>query len=360
MHARLAQGFAVAESLDGTGLTVAAHEVGGLLWRAGVVTGAAQLAALRPPPSDAAKRIGFDQVLRLAALVAGDPALAVPAPLPSSLAGAPATAAAAAVSGTARPLQLTVQRVVLSSSVVELQEVQSLFVVVRGELASAAHGRPPPTLRSATQRKLGATLELNLSTLLVGSVVDVELWHEPQAAGAARLLGSAQLKLGNLYQSTNPNLPLQYELPLHDSRAVHLATLHLLSQPHAAPSRPTAAVPAAGASATITAQHRAVGTGTGTGGSLQHGAAARLPGSGAPPRKPTELANWRKGELDSLETSLARLKRHTGMQVAQVMPGLEQAKLQMARMVADEAAERAAKRPAIEMGRSRELGVQLA
>ena len=47
---------------------------------------------------------------------------------------------------------------------------------------------------------------------------------------------------------------------------------------------------------------------------------------------------------------------HWTAQTAEV----EQAKLQMARMVADEAAERAAKQPAIEMGRSRELGVQLA
>ena len=62
VHARLAQAFALADSLDGG--TVAAHEVGALLWRTGVVTAAAQLAALRPPPSDSAKRVGFEQVLR--------------------------------------------------------------------------------------------------------------------------------------------------------------------------------------------------------------------------------------------------------------------------------------------------------
>ena len=61
VHARLAQAFAVADSLDGG--TVAAHEVGALLWRTGVVTAAAQLAALRPPPSDSAKRVGFEQAL---------------------------------------------------------------------------------------------------------------------------------------------------------------------------------------------------------------------------------------------------------------------------------------------------------
>ena len=61
VHARLAQAFAVADSLDGG--TVAAHEVGALLWRTGVVTAAAELAALRPPASDAAKRVGFEQAL---------------------------------------------------------------------------------------------------------------------------------------------------------------------------------------------------------------------------------------------------------------------------------------------------------
>ena len=62
VHARLAHAFALADSLDGG--TVAAHEVGALLWRTGVVTAAAQLAALRPPPSDSAKRVGFEQALR--------------------------------------------------------------------------------------------------------------------------------------------------------------------------------------------------------------------------------------------------------------------------------------------------------
>ena len=62
VHARLAHAFALADSLDGG--TVAAHEVGALLWRTGVVTAAAQLAALRPLPSDSAKRVGFEQALR--------------------------------------------------------------------------------------------------------------------------------------------------------------------------------------------------------------------------------------------------------------------------------------------------------
>jgi len=140
------------------------------------------------------------QVLRLAAQATdGSPLSAlgmlgkthgVPAPgtaaagaaAPHSSSPARVAAAPAGTGGAARPLLLTVQRAVLSSWVVELQAVQALHLVVRGELVSGgapggAHGgshgaRAPLMLRSATQRKRGATLELNLSAMLVGEASD--------------------------------------------------------------------------------------------------------------------------------------------------------------------------------------------
>ena len=63
-----------------------------------------------------------------------------------------------------------------------------------------------------------------------------------------------------------------------------------------------------------------------------------------------EPADWRQVELDSLEKSLARLKRHTGLQPSQLVPGLEVAKLEMAKMVEEAAAGRAAKCAALELG----------
>jgi hypothetical protein len=343
----------------------------------------------------------------------------IKAPHPSSLAGVPA--APTGTGGAARPLLLTVQRVVLRSWVVELQAVQALHVVVRGELVSGTQGstqgpRAPLMLRSATQRKRGATLELNLSAMLVGeaSCVEIELLHEPLSSGTSHVLGSAQLELGRLYQSTAAQ-PLQYELPLYDARAMHVATLQLLSQPHAklalAPPPPAAvslaAVAASGAQAAAVppapaavvggavaapaasevavaaqvqvleaelaqARQRAEGLqrenlrlaqrshtqlqhGAG-GGSVDQGRHGAGGGArGGPRMDPTD---WRKAELDSLERSLARLQRHTGLQASSSMPGLEIAKIEMARMVEEAAGGRGAQGAALELGVQGAMGVQ--
>ena len=335
---------------------------------------------------------------------AGTVAAGAAAPHSSSPAGVAAAPAGTGVA--ARPLLLTVQRAVLSSWVVELQAVQALHLVVRGELVAAgAHGgapgaRAPLMLRSATQRKRGATLELNLSAMLVGeaSCVEIELLHEPlPASGAAHVLGSAQLELGRLYQSSAAQ-PLQYELPLYDARAMHVATLQLLSQPHAklahgtpppaaaslaavaaSGAQPAAATPpapvavAGGAVAgevavaaqvqllkaeLAQAQQRAEGLqrenlrlaqrshtqqGAGLGEQGRHGAGARG-------RSRVEPDDWRKAELDALERSLARLQRQTGLQASSAMPGLEIAKLEMARMVEAAAGGRGAQGAALELG----------
>ena len=338
--------------------------------------------------------------------------VAAGAAAPHSSSPARVAAAPAGTGGAARPLLLTVQRAVLSSWVVELQAVQALHLVVRGELVSgSAHGgahgsapgaRAPLMLRSATQRKRGATLELNLSAMLVGeaSCVEIELLHEPlPSSGAAHVLGSAQLELGRLYQSSAAQ-PLQYELPLYDARAMHVATLQLLSQPHAklahgtpppaavslaavaaSGAQPAAATPpapvavAGGAVAggapgggavagevavaaqvqllkaeLAQAQQRAEGLqrenlrlaqrshtqqGAGLGEQGRHGAGAR----GGSRMEPDD---WRKAELDSLERSLARLQRQTGLQASSAMPGLEIAKIEMARMVEEAAGGRGA------------------
>ena len=58
-------------------------------------------------------------------------------------------------------------------------------------------------------------------------------------------------------------------------------------------------------------------------------------------------ADWRKAELDSLERSLARLQRHTGLQASSSMPGLEIAKLEM---VEEAAGGRGAQGAALELG----------
>jgi len=368
------------------------------------------------------------QVLRLAAQATdGSPLSAlgmlgkthgVPAPgtaaagaaAPHSSSPARVAAAPAGTGGAARPLLLTVQRAVLSSWVVELQAVQALHLVVRGELVSGgapggAHGgshgaRAPLMLRSATQRKRGATLELNLSAMLVGeaSCVEIELLHEPlPSSGAAHVLGSAQLELGRLYQSSAAQ-PLQYELPLYDARAMHVATLQLLSQPHAklahgtpppaaaslaavaaSGAQPAAATPpapvavAGGAVAgevavaaqvqllkaeLAQAQQRAEGLqrenlrlaqrshtqqGAGLGEQGRHGAGAR----GGSRMEPDD---WRMAELDALERSLARLQRQTGLQASSAMPGLEIAKLEMARIVEAAAGGRGAQGAALELG----------
>ena len=349
----------------------------------------------------------------------------VMAPHPSSLAGAPA--APTGTGGAARPLLLTVQRVVLSSWVVELQAVQALHVVVRGELVtgstqgsgSTQGPRAPLMLRSATQRKRGATLELNLSAMLVGeaSCIEIELLHEPlSSGGASHVLGSAQLELGRLYQSTAAQ-PLQYELPLYDARAMHVATLQLLSQPHAklalAPPPAAvslAAVAASGAqAAAMPLAPAAVAGGAVAGGAVgapvagemavaaqvqvleaelaqarqraeglqrenlrlaqrshtqqQHGGAMEQGrhGAGGGARGGTRMdpADWRKAELDSLERSLARLQRHTGLQASSSMPGLEIAKLEMARMVEEAAGGRGAQGAALELGvQGGAMGVQ--
>ena len=348
----------------------------------------------------------------------------VMAPHPSSLAGAPA--APTGTGGAARPLLLTVQRAVLSSWVVELQAVQALHVVVRGELVtgstqgsgSTQGPRAPLMLRSATQRKRGATLELNLSAMLVGeaSCVEIELLHEPLASGTSHVLGSAQLDLGRLYQSSAAQ-PLQYELPLYDARAMHVATLQLLSQPHAklalAPPPPAAvslaAVAASGAqAAAMPLAPAAVAGGAVAGGAVgapvagevavaaqvqvleaelaqarqraeglqrenlrlaqrshtqqQHGGAMEQGrhGAGGGARGGTRMdpADWRKAELDSLERSLARLQRHTGLQASSSMPALEIAKIEMARMVEEAAGGRGAQGAALELGVQGAMGVQ--
>ena len=346
--------------------------------------------------------------------------VAAGAAAPHSSSPARVAAAPAGTGGAARPLLLTVQRAVLSSWVVELQAVQELHLVVRGELVSgSAHGgahgsapgaRAPLMLRSATQRKRGATLELNLSAMLVGeaSCVEIELLHEPlPSSGAAHVLGSAQLELGRLYQSSAAQ-PLQYELPLYDARAMHVATLQLLSQPHAKLAHGTpppaavslAAVAASGAQPAVAtppapvavaggavaggapgggavagevavaaqvqllkaelaqAQQRAEGLqrenlrlaqrshtqqGAGLGEQGRHGAGAR----GGSRMEPDD---WRKAELDSLERSLARLQRQTGLQASSAMPGLEIAKIEMARMVEEAAGGRGAQGAALELG----------
>ncbi len=423
VHSRLAQAFALADSLDGG--TVAAHEVGALLWRAGVVTESSLLAALRPPPSQAAKRIGFDAVLRLAAQAADGTLLTaemlLAQPPPAGLAAPPASAAEVLLAKryTHRPLLLTVQRAVLSSWLVDLHAVQSLFVVVRGELApDAKHGRAPLMLRSATQRKRGATLELGLSAMLVGeaSLVEVrrkhserisaasfhrasaaasppplpphlrafttasapravtharerisdplhqvELMHEPLASGAAHLLGSAQLELGRLYQSTAAH-PFHYELPLYDARAMLVASLQLVAEPHAALTpaggaaalggalAASAAAPAGGAaggaahaataaqvksleSELAQARQRAEALARENAGLRAAKAAPPLSAGGArvaQQRRRLETSDWRNTQLDSLARSARRLK--------QPMPALEHATAEMAVMV--EAAKR--------------------
>jgi hypothetical protein len=68
--------------------------------------------------------------------------------------------------------------------------------------------------------------------------------------------------------------------------------------------------------------------------------------------------DWRKAELDSLERSLARLQRHTGLQASSSMPGLEIAKIEMARMVEEAAGGRGAQGAALELGVQGAMGVQ--
>ena len=351
--------------------------------------------------------------------VAAAGAVAAGAAAPHSSSPAGVAAAPAGTGGAARPLLLTVQRAVLSSWVVELQAVQALHLVVRGELVSGSthggtHGgalgaRAPLVLRSATQRKRGATLELNLSAMLVGeaSCVEIELLHEPLlSSGAAHVLGSAQLELGRLYQSSAAQ-PLQYELPLYDARAMHVATLQLLSQPRAKLAHATpppaavslAAVAASGAqpAAATPPAPVAVAGGAPGGGAVAPGAVAgevaaaaqvqvleaelaqarqraeglqrenlRLAqrshaqhrgsgeqgrhGAGARGGSRMEPDDWRKAELDSLERSLARLQRQTGLRASSAMPGLEIAKIEMARMVEEAAGGCGAQGAALELG----------
>ena len=403
VHARLAQAFALAASHDNG--TVAAHEVGSLLWRSGVIADAQMLAALRPAPSQAAKRISFDALLRLAAQAADgtflSAALLQQGQTPPTAAkmgtllgkgttAAEAAAAAAAAAGASdkRAMLLTVQRVVLSPWLAELQAVQSLFVIVRGELAPSAAmgGAAPLMLRSATQRKRGAQpLEVGLSAMLAGTagLVEVELLHEPLASGAAHLLGSAQLELGRLYPAAPPaskdgskgvERPLEYELPLYDARATHAATIHLSAQPHAALTPLTqlgdaaaapAAAPAAAATAAGSAVHLAqVHSLEAQLAAMRHRADAlakenvRLARSqprmlphgmvGAGGHSSTgeiqtrhEPTDWRKSEVVALEASLARLKRK-GEKAAVVRTVLESTRDEMAAMVEQEQKERAA------------------
>lgn len=341
--------------------------------------------------------------------------VAAGAAAPHSSSPAAVAAAPAGMGGVARPLLLTVQRAVLSSWVVELQAVQALHLVVRGELVSgstrggALGSRAPLMLRSATQRKRGATLELNLSAMLVGeaSCVEIELLHEPLlSSGTAHVLGSAQLELGRLYQSSAAQ-PLQYELPLYDARAMHVATLQLLSQPHAKLAHATpppaavslAAVAASGAqpAAATPPAPVAVAGGAPGGGAVagemagevavaaqvqvleaelaqarqraealqrenlrlaQRSHAQQQRGSGEQGRHGAgarggsrmEPDDWRRAELDSLERSLARLQRQTGLQASSAMPGLEIAKIEMARMVEEAAGGRGAQGAALELG----------
>ena len=417
VHARLAQAFALASSHDYG--TVAAHEVGALLWRSGVIADAHMLAALRPAPSQAAKRIAFDAVLRLAAQAAEGKFLsaallqqAQQAPPSAEMMGAllgkgtpaaEAAAAAAAAAGASdkRAMMLTVQRVVLSPWLAELQAVQSLFVIVRGELAPSAAmgGAAPLMLRSATQRKRGAQpLEVGLSAMLAGTagLVEVELLHEPLASGAAHLLGSAQLELGRLYTTTAPppasskgsaaasasasaaaskgveQPPLEYELPLYDARATHAATIHLSAQPHAALTPPTQPGDAAAAAAPSAAATTADAAGSAAHLAQVHTLEAQLeamraradalakenarlaksqPRSGIVgaggisatsemgPRY--EPSDWRRSEVDALQASLARLKRN-GDKAAVVRTVLESTRDEMEAMVEQEQKERAA------------------
>ena len=73
-------------------------------------------------------------------------------------------------------------------------------------------------------------------------------------------------------------------------------------------------------------------------------------GAGARGGSRMEPDDWRKAELDALERSLARLQRQTGLQASSAMPGLEIAKLEMARMVEAAAGGRGAQGAALELG----------
>ena len=128
--------------------------------------------------SCATPSIAFDALLMLAA-DAADGMLLSPAPLPQPKpAGYGAITGARSSEGeggTARTLLLTVQRAVLSSWLAGLQAVQSIFVIVRGELEArgaqggvAQGGVAPLMLRSATMRKRGAALDIGARCWRVG------------------------------------------------------------------------------------------------------------------------------------------------------------------------------------------------
>ena len=85
----------------------------------------------------------------------------------------------------------------------------------------------------------------------------------------------------------------------------------------------------------------------------RHGA-----GGGARGGARMDPADWRKAELDSLERSLARLQRHTGLQASSSMPALEIAKIEMARMVEEAAGGRGVQGAALELGVQGAMGVQ--